>query len=117
MMDIFKYLTAFDVDDFDIRHSPTGGFHATYLNELSSGDLNKPDRRTSTASTSGSSNNDDNRSLTVDDVAERYALSHASIVNESLFMSKIDITHPREESPEEYNDGRFLSTRFLSTRV
>lgn len=34
---IFNYLTDFDVDDFDLRRSPTGGFHATYLNGLANG--------------------------------------------------------------------------------
>ena len=34
---IFQSLTQFDVDDFDLRRSPTGGFHATYLNGLADG--------------------------------------------------------------------------------
>jgi hypothetical protein len=40
---IFKYLRAFDVDDVDIRRSPAGGYHGTYLNELAVGS-NKSDR-------------------------------------------------------------------------
>ena len=37
MMSIFKYVHAFEVDDVDIKRSPTGGYHAIYLNELADG--------------------------------------------------------------------------------
>ena len=37
MMNIFKYLNAFDVDDVDIMRSPAGGYHGTYKNELALG--------------------------------------------------------------------------------
>jgi hypothetical protein len=81
MMDIFKYLTNFDVDDFDIRHSPTGGFHATYLNELSHGQ-NKADEAMTTSSNSHSENSSDDM---------RSKLSHSSVANDYMFMSKVNL--------------------------
>jgi hypothetical protein len=37
MMSIFKFVHAFDTDDVDIKRSPTGGYHAIYLNDLANG--------------------------------------------------------------------------------
>jgi hypothetical protein len=31
---VFSYLQAFDVEDVDLRHSATGGWHGTYVNRL-----------------------------------------------------------------------------------
>ena len=33
----FEYLQNFDVEDVDLRRSPTGGWHGTYLNKLAYG--------------------------------------------------------------------------------
>jgi hypothetical protein len=37
MNSIFKYLQGFDVEDVDLRKSPPGGWHGTYLNKLAEG--------------------------------------------------------------------------------
>jgi hypothetical protein len=37
MMSIFRFVHAFDTDDVDIKRSPTGGYHAMYLNDLAKG--------------------------------------------------------------------------------
>jgi hypothetical protein len=80
MINIFKYLTFFDVDDFDIRHSPTGGFHATYLNELSDG-INNSNELTQT-----SSHDEDERSFLSNSSVPGQA---TRIVEDNLFMTPV----------------------------
>eukprot|EP00339_Tiarina_fusa_P013152 CAMPEP_0116999920 /NCGR_PEP_ID=MMETSP0472-20121206/2453_1 /TAXON_ID=693140 ORGANISM="Tiarina fusus, Strain LIS" /NCGR_SAMPLE_ID=MMETSP0472 /ASSEMBLY_ACC=CAM_ASM_000603 /LENGTH=716 /DNA_ID=CAMNT_0004699477 /DNA_START=290 /DNA_END=2440 /DNA_ORIENTATION=+ len=38
---VFSYLQAFDVEDIDVRHSATGGWHGTYVGKLAQGESNK----------------------------------------------------------------------------
>jgi hypothetical protein len=69
---VFSYLQAFDVEDVDLRHSATGGWHGTYVNRLAHG-INKGD--------DGS----------IDGVPQTFSfetapLTHSSIVTDSLFM-------------------------------
>jgi hypothetical protein len=35
---VFSYLQAFDVEDVDVRHSATGGWHGTYVGKLAQGE-------------------------------------------------------------------------------
>jgi hypothetical protein len=35
---VFSYLQAFDVEDMDVRHSATGGWHGTYVGKLAQGE-------------------------------------------------------------------------------
>ena len=39
---VFGYLQQYSVDDVDLRKSPAGGWHGTYLNKLAYG-VNRPD--------------------------------------------------------------------------
>jgi hypothetical protein len=69
---VFSYLQAFDVEDVDLRHSATGGWHGTYVNRLAHG-INKGD------------------SDSIDGTPQTYSfetapLTHSSIVTDSLFM-------------------------------
>jgi hypothetical protein len=70
---IFTYLQQFDVEDVDLRKSPPGGWHGTYLNKLSYG-INQSD---------GNKNLNNDRSSTVQ---ETQSLTHSSVVKDSLFM-------------------------------
>ena len=81
---VFAYLQAFDVEDVDLRHSATGGWHGTYMNKLSRG-VNTADLDGSTdfgsSGGSGSSSSDIHRFS-----FETAPLTHSSIVRDSLFM-------------------------------
>ena len=69
---VFSYLQAFDVEDVDLRHSATGGWHGTYVNRLAHG-INK-----------GDSDSVDGTPQTFS--FETAPLTHSSIVTDSLFM-------------------------------
>jgi hypothetical protein len=50
---VFQYLRGMNVDDIDIRRSPAGGFHVSYLNDLAHG-KNEWDEEDDSGTTSGS---------------------------------------------------------------
>ena len=79
MLTIFTYLQGFDVDDIDIRRSPAGGYHGTYLNNLAAG-----------AAGYGGYNNDDDHFNGI--TSPRPNLIHASVANDYTFMSNRDIS-------------------------
>lgn len=77
-MSIFAYLQQFDVEDIDLRKSPPGGWHGTYLHKLAYG-INKAEM----------DNHSPMYESGVSDVQERYEiapLTHSSVVRDSLFM-------------------------------
>lgn len=84
-MSIFAYLQQFDVEDIDLRKSPPGGWHGTYLHKLAYG-INKAEmghHPTSLVYESSAS-----------DVQDRYEiapLTHSSVVRDSLFMDTSSI--------------------------
>ena len=43
--DVIKYLHDFDVNDIDLKHSATGGWHCSYANDLANGVNTRPPRR------------------------------------------------------------------------
>ncbi|KAL3919129.1 MAG: hypothetical protein SGILL_003910 [Bacillariaceae sp.] len=67
---IFKYLQKFDVEDVDLRKSPPGGWHGTYLNKLAYG-INKAADSNVELENGGD---------------EAAPLTHSSVVTDSLFM-------------------------------
>jgi hypothetical protein len=90
---VFSYLQAFDVEDIDVRHSATGGWHGTYVGKLAKGEgtvdrsgiekieyRDHPDDayggRSRTSSDDGSSS----------DGTLRSSFSHSSIIRDSLFV-------------------------------
>jgi len=66
---IFACLQQFDVEDIDLRRSPPGGWHGTYMNKLAYGH-----------------NNADDDSAIVETTPESAPLSHSSVANDALFM-------------------------------
>jgi len=72
---IFGYLQQFDVEDIDLRKSPPGGWHGTYLNRLAYG-INKDDGGVGTL--------DDDVDDTTLDAGPSF--THSSVVRDSLFM-------------------------------
>lgn len=60
---VFSYLHAFDLEDVEVRHSATGGWHGTYVGNLAKG-----------------------KGLGTDESGAGGRLSHSSIVKDSLFV-------------------------------
>eukprot|EP00538_Stauroneis_constricta_P004345 CAMPEP_0119552876 /NCGR_PEP_ID=MMETSP1352-20130426/5768_1 /TAXON_ID=265584 /ORGANISM="Stauroneis constricta, Strain CCMP1120" /LENGTH=789 /DNA_ID=CAMNT_0007599185 /DNA_START=460 /DNA_END=2829 /DNA_ORIENTATION=+ len=90
---VFAYLQSFDVEDVDLRHSATGGWHGTYVNNLAHG-VNKADP------------NDVGRSggSTGTGGYEDAPLTHSSVVRDSLFMdvdSRPSLGGSRSESSDD----------------
>jgi len=75
---IFIYLQQFDVEDIDLRKSPPGGWHGTYMHKLAYG-INKANRR-------GDPHydvvEDDNYSAT----GRKLLTAHSSTARDSVFM-------------------------------
>jgi len=72
---IFAYLQQFDVEDIDLRKSPPGGWHGTYLHKLAYG-INKAE----------SGNNTPLPDIDSHSRYETAPLTHSSVVRDSLFM-------------------------------
>lgn len=66
---IFACLQQFDVEDIDLRRSPPGGWHGTYMNKLAYGH-----------------NNADEMAVDSPSRAEGAPLTHSSVANDALFM-------------------------------
>jgi hypothetical protein len=87
---IFKYLQKFDVEDVDLRRSPPGGWHGTYLNKLAYG-INKAAESTAMDEEIGN---------------EASPLTHSSVVTDSLFMESsskpsLGLVDDNNEGPED----------------
>jgi len=65
---IFSCLQQFDVEDIDLRRSPPGGWHGTYMNKLAYGHNNADD------------------TVNVVGAPEGAPLTHSSVANDALFM-------------------------------
>jgi hypothetical protein len=99
---IFPYLQNFDVEDIDLRKSPPGGWHGTYLNELAYG-----------INTAGASFNDygnyDGSEAFDEDILEGKPLAHSSFVSDSLFVDKASTPslgyRDYDDMPAKYRDG------------
>jgi len=65
---IFACLQQFDVEDIDLRRSPPGGWHGTYMNKLAYGQNNVDD------------------DVAVDTAPEGAPLTHSSVAKDALFM-------------------------------
>ena len=62
---VFSYLHAFDLEDIEVRHSATGGWHGTYVGDLAKGEGSRKSNFFSSPTHSG---------------------SHSSVVKDSLFL-------------------------------
>jgi len=72
---IFTYLQQFDVEDIDLRKSPPGGWHGTYLNKLAYG-INDGEAASHAEESRGGGSGS----------YETAPLTHSSVVADSLFM-------------------------------
>ncbi|KAG7355470.1 cupin-like domain containing protein [Nitzschia inconspicua] len=89
---VFGYLQAFDVEDMDVRHSATGGWHGTYIGKLAKGNIDfendtesfeySDDLDFGTGS-AGSHSDDDSSGANGKRLS---GFSHSSIVKDSLFV-------------------------------
>ena len=116
---IFAYLQAFDVEDIDLRKSPPGGWHGTYLNKLAYG-INQADTQSklpdtfdqsiNTSRSNGINGTPTNGSH--DSTVEMAPLTHSSIVSDSLFMDTMSTPalggqeYYDELSPRTYDEKR-----------
>jgi hypothetical protein len=94
---IFAYLQQFDVEDVDLRKSPPGGWHGTYLNELAYG-VNKSER---------------NRYTDTPPVHETAPLTHSSVVTDSLFMDTKESPSLKFEDNPEYHDDSHVGRNIV----
>jgi hypothetical protein len=92
---VFAYLQGFDVEDVDLRHSATGGWHGTYVNKLAHGvnqsdaaALANPDASSSGGVRHGSSHSGRSSGPPPSSSFsfETAPLSHSSVIKDSLFM-------------------------------
>lgn len=97
---IFAYLQQFDVEDVDLRKSPPGGWHGTYLNKLAYG-INK-----SEAAPYSDSYSDEPEYL------DAKPLSHSSIVSDSLFMDTASTPSLGDNTLGNYDD---ISSKYSSS--
>jgi hypothetical protein len=93
---IFAYLQQFDVEDIDLRKSPPGGWHGTYLNELAYG-VNKSARNRYT-----------DRPSSQEQVQENVPLTHSSVVTDSLFMNTKEAPILKFEDNPQYDDDSHI---------
>lgn len=92
---IFMYLQQFDVEDIDLRKSPPGGWHGTYMNKLAYG-INKSARGNATpASPDGSHSSFEN--------TESLSFTHSSTARDSTFMDVLS-SSTQENSSSQYRD-------------
>jgi hypothetical protein len=110
---IFAYLQAFDVEDIDLRKSPPGGWHGTYLNKLAYG-INQADTQSKLpdATSFGSTYHVHRSGSTSDPTVEMAPLTHSSIVSDSLFMDTMST--PSLGNGQDYYDE--LSPRTYDER-
>ncbi|KAL3921966.1 MAG: hypothetical protein SGILL_002463 [Bacillariaceae sp.] len=88
---VFRYLQAFDVEDIDVRHSATGGWHGTYVGKLSKGEgiqgfenIEYRDNPEDLYGDGSRASSDDGSSTS--EGTMRSSFSHSSIVKDSLFV-------------------------------
>ena len=105
---IFSCLQKFDVEDIDLRRSPPGGWHGTYMNKLAYG-VNNADRTNSddgiiATDLDPASYRDD---IDEDDGAPLNSHSHSSIANDSLFVDSASSSKPSLGSRGGYKDNAY----------
>ena len=71
---VFSYLQKFDVEDVDLRKSPPGGWHGTYLNKLAY----------------GIDDEDDTRPGTNIVTFETSPLTHSSVASDHIFVDNVN---------------------------
>jgi hypothetical protein len=80
---IFAYLQEFDVEDVDLRKSPPGGWHGTYLHKLAYG-INKSDLYSSHHQHHHQHHQPTR--MTIGDIELDPLTTHSSVARDSLFM-------------------------------
>merc|ERR1719343_130599 len=95
---IFACLQQFDVEDIDLRRSPPGGCHGTYMNKLAY----------------GQNNADGDDDVVVDSTDA--PLTHSSVVKDSLFMDSNDSGY-RGDSNFNIDDSDEVDVRLNSKIV
>ncbi|KAL3925155.1 MAG: hypothetical protein SGILL_000597 [Bacillariaceae sp.] len=111
---IFAYLQAFDVEDIDLRKSPPGGWHGTYLNKLAYG-INKADVSSGEVPEVLETANPSPASSTgTVEMAPLTMTTHSSIVKDSLFMDTMST--PSLGGQDYYDDLSHRSERSGSFR-
>jgi hypothetical protein len=100
---IFAYLQQFDVEDIDLRKSPPGGWHGTYLNKLAYG-INKAD--------SGDYRLPDVEPRSPSNYESAPLNTHSSVARDSLFMDTASTPSlgyhddPNDSGLDSYDDLR-----------
>lgn len=96
---VLTYLGDFDVEDVDLKHSATGGWHCSYAGPLAHGINNKSRFRNSFADAEHE-----------EDIFS--PLTQVSIYTDSLFMHESD--HPRLQSAADMSNGSLVNGHQMS---
>ena len=100
---IIQFLNEFDVEDVDLKHSATGGWHCSYSNDLANGRNRRAERG---ASSSGLGSVVSTSLLKSDPLMA--PLTNSSLLRDSLFMDDEDAS---EGGAGSRRGGRFSETR------
>lgn len=97
---VFSYLQGFDVEDVDVRHSATGGWHGTYVGKLAHG--------VNTRSGVKEDGEDCDGGPASGDASLLSSYSHSSVVKDSLFVD-YDSTPAYGVNEDDENSQRYAS--------
>jgi hypothetical protein len=90
---VILFLNEFDVDDIDLKHSATGGWHCSYSNDLANGHnrrASEPQRSPAFGGLSPLPSDRSKRSTLGSDPLLTAPLTRSRIIKESLFMNDDD---------------------------
>jgi hypothetical protein len=104
---IFSCLQKFDVEDIDLRRSPPGGWHGTYMNKLAYGVNNAEDAYGKDGIIATDLDPASYRDDIDDDGAPLNSHSHSSIANDSLFVDSASSSKPSLDGRVGYKDNSF----------
>jgi hypothetical protein len=99
---VIQYLNEFDVDDIDLKHSATGGWHCSYSNDLAKGRNRRSERKSSYSGLEPQLLMPGSESLLGE------PLNDSSVLQDALFMD--------EDDAGEYGGGLGVSSRFEESR-
>lgn len=107
---VIRYLNNFDVEDVELKHSATGGWHCSYVNGLAQGKVKSPYTDSLRYSDSGSLRSGADpltRPLNFSDESSTY--SRSGVSRKSLFMDDYDSLFKNNNSRQYGEMGRRLA--------
>ncbi len=109
---VILFLNEFDVDDIDLKHSATGGWHCSYSNDLAHGHNQRTSEKHRAPSYGGLSplvGDRPKRSAIGSDPLLTAPLTNSSLIKESLFMNDDDELDDNDDNRSSYGGGNRFS--------